>query len=173
MSFSLKGRLTDNSTPPRALSAYTIKVFDKDPLFDAFGDDPIGSTITLDDGTFRIDFRKEDFKKPGEFWESVLNEPDLYLKVYDPKGNFVHETGVISTPFVPYIDPNEKNQCECVVVGSGFGGTIMSLSLVNQYHQQDQALPDADKRKVIILERGQWWVSHELPLSPSSHEFEK
>jgi hypothetical protein len=25
----------------------------------------------------------------------------------------------------------------------------------------------------VILERGQWWVSHELPLSPSSHEFEK
>lgn len=173
MSFSLKGRLTDNANPPVPLSAYTIKVFDKDPIFDLFGDDPVGSGVTLDDGTFRIDFRKEDFKKPEEFWESVLNEPDLYLKVYDPKGNIVHETGVISTPFVPYVDPNEKNRCECIVVGSGFGGTIISLSLANQYHQQDQALPDADKRKVVILERGQWWVSHELPLSPSSHEFEK
>jgi hypothetical protein len=67
MSFSLKGKLTDNSTPPRPLSAYTIKVFDKDPTFDVFGDDPVGSAVTLDDGTFRIDFRKEDFKKPGEF----------------------------------------------------------------------------------------------------------
>jgi choline dehydrogenase-like flavoprotein len=173
MSFSLKGRLTDNANPALPLSAYTIKIFDKDPVFDIFGDDPIGSAVTLDDGTFRIDFRKEDFKKPEEFWESVLNEPDLYVRIYDPKGNFIHETDVIGTPFVPYTNPNEKNQCECVVVGSGFGGTIVSLSLVNQYHQQDQALSDEDKRKVIILERGQWWVSHELPLSPSSHEFEK
>ena len=30
--------------------------------------------------------------------------------------------------------------------------------------------PGADKKKVVILDRGQWWVSHELPLSPSSHE---
>ena len=45
--------------------------------------------------------------------------------------------------------------------------------MVNQYNKEDELKPDADKRKVVILERGQWWVSHELPLSPSSHEFEK
>ena len=173
MSFTLKGRLTDGSAAPKPLPAHTLKFFDKDPVFDVFGDDPIGSAVTLDDGTFRIDFRKEDFKKPAEFWESVLNEPDLYIKIYDSEGNFVHETNPIGNPFTPYIDPEEKNQTECVVVGSGFGGTILSLSLVNKYHDEDNGVPDADKRKVVILERGQWWVSHELPLSPSSHEFEK
>jgi choline dehydrogenase-like flavoprotein len=174
MSFSLKGTLTDNSNPPVPLSTYTIKVFDKDPIFDVFGDDPIGSAVTLDDGTFRIDFRKEDFKKPGEFWESVLNEPDLYLRVFDPNGNFVHETPVISTQFVPYNNPNEINQCEAIVVGSGFGGTIISLSLVNQFVKgEDPANPDTLKTKVVLLERGQWWVSHELPSSPGSNEFAK
>ena len=29
------------------------------------------------------------------------------------------------------------------------------------------------KRKVAVLERGQWWVSHELPSSPSSTKFAK
>jgi hypothetical protein len=173
MSFTLKGVLTDSSTPHIPLSAYTIKIFDKDPILDIFGDDPLGSAVTLDDGTFRIDFTKDDFKKPGEFWESVLNEPDLYAKIFDPDGNLVHETGVVGTPFVPYTNPNEKDQSECVVIGSGFGGTIISLSLVNQFEQQDQSLPDPDKRQVVILERGQWWVSHELPASPSTNEFQK
>jgi hypothetical protein len=53
----------------------------KDPPFDIFGDDPLGSAVTHDDGTFRIDFSKNDFKKPAGFWESVLNEPDLYSKI--------------------------------------------------------------------------------------------
>jgi len=131
MSFTLKGTLTDTSTNHAPLSNYTIKIFDKDPPFDIFGDDPLGSAVTLDDGTFRIDFSKSDFKKPDEFWESVLNEPDLYAKVFDPDGNLIHETAVISTSFIPYDNSNEKNQCEALVVGSGFGGTILSLSLVN------------------------------------------
>jgi hypothetical protein len=172
MAFTLKGKLID-PTNNKPLSYHTIKIFDKDPIFDIFGDDPLGSVVTLDDGTFRIDFRKEDFRKPLANWETNPNAPELYLKVFGPDGNLIKETPVIATPYTPYNNPNEVNQCEAVVVGSGFGGTIVSLSLVNQFEQQDQALPDAQKRKVVILERGQWWVSHELPLSPSSHEFEK
>ena len=172
MTFTVKGTLVDSSTN-NPLSYHTIKIFDKDPFFDIFGDDPLGSVVTLDDGTFRVDFRKEDFRKPLETWETDPNAPELYLKVYSPDGNLIHETPVISAPYTPYNNPNEVNQCEAVVVGSGFGGTIVSLSLVNQFEQQDQALPDTQKRRVVILERGQWWVSHELPLSPSSHEFEK
>src|SRR5215216_6791515 len=84
MSFTLKGRLvnTTNSND-QPLAYYTIKAFDKDPVFDIFGDDPLGSAVTLDDGSFSIYFTKESFKKPSEFWESVQNEPDLYLKVFD------------------------------------------------------------------------------------------
>lgn len=172
MTFTLKGKLTDSATN-KPLSYHTIKIFDKDPIFDVFGDDPLGSVVTLDDGTFRIDFRKEDFRKPLETWETDPNAPELYLKVFGPDGNLIKETPAIATPYAPYNNPNEVSQCEAVVVGSGFGGTIVSLSLVNQFEQQDQVLPDSQKRKVVILERGQWWVSHELPLSPSSHEFEK
>ena len=75
MSFLLKGKLTDAFG--NELSYYTIKVFDKDLL----RDDPLGSSITLDDGTFSIAFTKEDFKRFGEFWESPSNEPELYLKI--------------------------------------------------------------------------------------------
>jgi hypothetical protein len=34
----------------------------------------------------------------------------------------------IATPYAPFNNPNGVNQCEAVVVGSGFGGTIVSLS---------------------------------------------
>jgi choline dehydrogenase-like flavoprotein len=172
MTFALKGKLIDPTTN-KPLSYHTIKIFDKDPFFDILGDDPLGTVVTLDDGTFRIEFRKEDFRKPLETWETSPNAPELYLKVFGPGGDLIHETPVIATPYAPYTNPNEVNQCEAVVVGSGFGGTIVSLSLVNQFADQDKNLPDAQKRKVVILERGQWWVSHELPLSTSSHEFEK
>jgi hypothetical protein len=147
MSFLLKGKLTD--TAGNALPYYTIKIFDKDPVIDLLGDDPLGSSVTLDDGTFSIAFTKDDFKRPGEFWESPSNEPDLYLRIFDRDGNQIHETATMSTPFAPLVDPGELNKCEALVVGSGFGGTIVSLSLVNQLHEEDKLVPDPNKRKVV------------------------
>lgn len=170
MSFELKGKLTDTSG--NALPQHTIKAFDKDPIYDLLGDETIDSTVTLDDGTFKMTFTKDDFKKFGEFWDSNM-EPQLYLNIYDPDGNPLYETPIISDPFLPFNNPAEVSKSESVVVGSGFGGTIVSLSIVNQLTEEDKSKLDADKRKVVILERGQWWVSHELPQSPGSHEFEK
>jgi len=171
MSFILKGKLVDVNNNNQPLSAYTIKAFDKEPIIDIFGDQPLGSSVTLDDGTFNIHLTKDSFRKPLEFWESD-KEPNIYLKVYDPDGNLFNETPVLSTPFKSYKIPDEINQCETVVVGSGFGGTITSLSLVNKYVKDDWSLSDPQKRKVVLLERGQWWVSHELPSSPGANELE-
>ena len=145
MSFLLKGKLTD--TTGNALSYYTIKIFDKDPIIDLLGDDPLGSSVTLDDGTFSIDFTKEDFKRPGEFWESPSNEPELYIKIFDRDGKEIHKTATMGTPFIPLVDPGEINECEAVVVGSGFGGTIVSLSLVNQLHEEDKLCQILTKEK--------------------------
>jgi hypothetical protein len=139
MSFELKGKLTDPGGNP--FPQYVVKAFDKDPIYDLLGDDALGSSVTLDDGTFTITFTKDDFKKFGEIWESP-NELQLYLKIIDPDGNPPHETPIISAPFTPYTNPAEINQCEAAVVGSGFGGTIVSLSLVNQLNEEDKAKPD-------------------------------
>jgi cholesterol oxidase len=48
---------------------------------------------------------------------------------------------------------------EAVVIGSGFGGTIVSLSLANKYEKEGQG------KNVCILERGQWWISDEIPFN--------
>jgi choline dehydrogenase-like flavoprotein len=53
---------------------------------------------------------------------------------------------------------------EAAVVGSGFGGTILALSLANKFEQDNK--DNNTKKKVCILERGQWWISHELNYTP-------
>jgi choline dehydrogenase-like flavoprotein len=46
---------------------------------------------------------------------------------------------------------------DAVVIGSGFGGTIAALTLANYF------LAKGGRQRVCLLERGQWWISHELP----------
>ena len=103
MSYELKGKLTNNSS---GTPYYTIKTYDKDPPFDILGDDPIGEAVTLDDGTFKITFRKEDFRKPTEFWETPNAEPNVYMKVFDNNGTLIHETPEFTSPFTPYTNSN-------------------------------------------------------------------
>lgn len=55
------------------------------------------------------------------------------------------------------------NVYESIVIGSGFGGTIVSLSIAKKYDEKNKK--DSGKRRVCILERGQWWISHEIPQS--------
>src|SRR5215204_1127379 len=117
MSFLIKGTLNDSNGNP--LSGYTIKAFDEDAWF-AFEDDDLGSAVTEDDGTFRIRFTKDAFKKPGEWDEE---EPHVYLEIYNESETFVQKTEKITQP-----SPKEKkgeDKFEVVVIGSGFGGTIL------------------------------------------------
>jgi cholesterol oxidase len=53
-----------------------------------------------------------------------------------------------------------QSSYDSVVIGSGFGGTIVSLSIARKYFEKN--IQDSDKRRVCILERGQWWLSHEV-----------
>jgi choline dehydrogenase-like flavoprotein len=49
---------------------------------------------------------------------------------------------------------------EAVVIGSGFGGTITALTLANMFGSNSHI---NENQRVCILERGQWWISHEMP----------
>ena len=68
----------------------------------------------------------------------VINNPD----------NTLYVTVIKQKRVVP-------KEYESIVIGSGFGGTISALTLAKKYKNTD--------KKVCILERGQWWVSHEMP----------
>lgn len=59
---------------------------------------------------------------------------------------------------------------DSVVIGSGFGGTIVSVSIAKKYNEKN--IQDSGKRRVCILERGQWWLSHEIPQSFSKESID-
>ena len=52
---------------------------------------------------------------------------------------------------------------DSVVIGSGFGGTVLSLAIAKMYNKENKK--NNENKRVCILERGQWWVSHEMPAS--------
>ena len=97
-------------------------------------------------------------------FSSVKDRENRFSKVIDFQGNVKWKSeGLddignidITISLQPRKLPDIKY--EAVVIGSGFGGTITSLSLANKYKE------DGEGKKVCILERGQWWVSHEMPV---------
>lgn len=58
----------------------------------------------------------------------------------------------------------QDDKFEAVVVGSGFGGTILALSLANKFENDNTK--NNTNNKVCVLERGEWWISHELNYTP-------
>ena len=94
-----------------------------------------------------------------------FNNRNLYKKRV-VQGNVIEWIGlplqfldevIITISLTPLKIPDEKY--ETVVIGSGFGGSIISLTLGQKFKE------DNDGKKICILERGQWWVSHEMPSS--------
>jgi cholesterol oxidase len=57
------------------------------------------------------------------------------------------------------------DEYDSVVIGSGFGGTVVSIALANMYKGKNE------NKRVCILERGQWWISHEIPDSNALRTF--
>jgi choline dehydrogenase-like flavoprotein len=98
---------------------------------------------------------------------SVKDRENRFSKVIDFQGNVKWNSGNlddignidVTISLQPKKLPDSKY--EAVVIGSGFGGTITSLTLANRYKK------NGGGQKVCILERGQWWVSHEMPVNAS------
>lgn len=60
---------------------------------------------------------------------------------------------------------SEPEQFDAVVIGSGFGGTIAATTLTDYFQSKKQG-------KVCLLERGQWWVSHEITFTQKPNMLE-
>jgi len=164
MNCVVKGRISDSQNNP--LQGIPIKAYDHDPL----GDDLLGTSQSNQLGYFEIPFSKQKFDPLG-----IEGEPDVYLVVTDSdkkflsvkdrlggyrredksanitwKSNIIDDVSKIdkyeiTIRLVPLKVPDKY---EAVVIGSGFGGTIVSLTLANMYSEphsdpRDQ-LPDAN-----------------------------
>ena len=147
----------------------------------------LGSVKSSSEGLFEISFSEKQFdffhlEGAPEVYLILSDTNQRFLSVKDQKGDFekgsdIHGntiwTGKIigdisdlgSYDITAVTKPREIPECyEAVVIGSGFGGTIVSLSLANWFDEQD---PTRKVKRVAILERGQWWVSHEMPATSS------
>jgi cholesterol oxidase len=112
--------------------------------------------------------RITDSQEFGLKFTSVRDTESRYKKGKEPthEGGFEHRHWIGNVlknlDNLIYITANKEQRVvppeyDSVVIGSGFGGTVVSLSLAKMYKGTD--------KRVCILERGQWWVSHEMPAS--------
>src|SRR5215218_5982613 len=52
-----------------------------------------------------------------------------------------------------------ENQYDAIVIGSGFGGTIMALTIAREFFLEWKKDETKPKRKVLLMERGTWWTT--------------
>ncbi len=179
--YKIRGTLHDPHNEP--ISEITITAYDKDPLLG----ERLGSVKSSSEGVFEISFSEKQFdffhlEGTPEVYLIVSDPDQKFLSVKDQKGDFekgsdIHGNTIWTGRIIGDISdlgnyditaitrPRDIPECyEAVVIGSGFGGTIVSLSLANWFDEQD---PTHKVKRVGILERGQWWVSHEMPATSS------
>ena len=179
--YKIKGVLHDTQNHP--IPEITITAYDKDLL----SRQQLGSVKSSSEGLFEISFSEKQFdpfhlEGAPEIYLVLSDSNPGFISVKDQKGDFekgadVHGntiwTGKVfgdisdlsSYDITAVIKPREIPECyEAVVIGSGFGGTIVSLTLANWFDEQD---PTHKVKRVAVLERGQWWISHEMPATSS------
>ena len=182
MEYIIKGRIHDTANDP--LKGILIKAFDADPFYD----DLIGSAVTQENGSFEISFSTEDYDplhmegEPEVFlavsdstrrFESLMDRQSTYNRELDSLGNVIWKGRVIDDIAnidkyditVTLVPRDVPDKYEAVVIGSGFGGTILSLTLANKFKKQAGDV-NKNSARVCILERGQWWISPQTPDSP-------
>lgn len=176
MQYIIKGKIRDSEG--KGLGGLSVNAFDKDPLSDEF----LGSSLTDDDGHFEIAFASKDFDRfhlegAPEVYLKIIDVDKSFKSVKDKQGSYTKddksENMTWNSSIINSINDIDKyditiviqprkipDEYEAVVIGSGFGGTITSLTLANKFGSED---PTHKSKRVCILERGQWWVSHEIP----------
>lgn len=172
---TISGRVRDSSGMPVAESV-SIRAFEQSALGRKF-DRHLGAAEALD-GKFSITVSMS----------LGVNPRKVYLVVTDPHGRLasvtvgedelaqsspaggakewrsgpVQDIGDVDVvvSLRPRATPGQRY--EAVVVGSGFGGTIAALTLANKF----AGSPEKGDR-VCVLERGQWWLSGDIPATSS------
>ena len=159
---------------------------------EAFQQNPLGDlTLTAfpqptdNNGFFEIISQRDISETGSNVYIVVTDESKGFVSVRDRYGRykrkeFFSQGGINGWKWRSQVISNLNNtiqivvkkdpilippEYDSVVIGSGFGGTIVSLAIAKMYKGKNE-----DKR-VCILERGQWWISHEIPDSNALRTF--
>jgi cholesterol oxidase len=176
----IEGYLHDSTDEP--LSGIPVELFQR-----FLGQDlPLNlppSPITDNNGYFKIILNQIIHIKNSQVYLAITDSTGRFTSVRDSQSRYIKEeffdiegnkglkwkgevinnlnnnieiTVVLEKRIIP-------ERYEAVVIGSGFGGTIAALTLSNKYEKEDSNKEEKLRRRVCVLERGQWWVSHEMP----------
>src|SRR5215204_2250610 len=175
----IEGYIRDSNDIP--LKFVPVDVFRRLPMGDLILIAP-PAVITGPDGHFEIPLSQDIPIKNSQIYLAITDSTGRFTSVRDnqsrykkeeffsPEGKGLKWRGEVISNLnnvVNVVVVLEKRKIperyEAVVIGSGFGGTVTSLTLANKYEMDGEDKEKSLKRRVCILERGQWWVSHEMP----------
>lgn len=166
--YTIEGSVLDVNG--KSLPNVSISIHEHLPL--DFLDHVLDSTLSGNDGSFKIPFKTwikpriyltlNDSKKQ---FKSVVYNGESFDKMGGQSEGVVWRSSIIDLDNLKNLNikvnviPSRKipDKYDAVVIGSGFGGTISSLTLAKKFKIGNKG------ERACILERGQWWVSHEMP----------
>ncbi|HKG70346.1 MAG TPA: hypothetical protein VKA87_00545, partial [Nitrososphaeraceae archaeon] len=182
----IEGYIRDSNDIP--LKFVPVDVFRRLPMGDLILIAP-PAVITGPDGHFEIPLSQDIPIKNSQIYLAITDSTGRFTSVRDnqsrykkeeffsPEGKGLKWRGEVISNLnnvVNVVVVLEKRKIperyEAVVIGSGFGGTITSLTLANKYEMDGEDKEKSLKRRVCILERGQWWVSHEMPTPDAANK---
>src|SRR5437764_14277236 len=165
-----------NSSGQR-LTRIPVEAFQHDP-FNLLPDSNLTSIpeVTDNDGYFRIIPQRNVHEVNSNVYVVVTDESKKFVSVRDrlsryKRKEFFSAEGVNGWKWRGEAISNLNNiievvviqdrvavptEYDSVVIGSGFGGTVVSLAIAKMYKKKNE------NNRVCILERGQWWISHEI-----------
>jgi choline dehydrogenase-like flavoprotein len=174
----IKGRIQNLKNEP--LSGILVSAYDR---WDIGGDHPVdpSPTKTTLDGSFKIIYNLTNPMHLAHIFLVINDSRRQFRRIRYGQSEFDRDT-TSDTWRSKLIDQNELGNISitvnlkkpvimpdkygAVVIGSGFGGTITSRALARKFEDENKQKEEKLKQRVCILERGQWWVSHEMPDSP-------
>jgi cholesterol oxidase len=180
----IEGYIHDSTDKP--LSGIPVELFQRFPGQDLLLTPPPPS-VTDNDGYFKIILSQIIHIKNSQVYLAITDSTGRFTSVRDSQSRYRKEEffdnegneglkwrGEVINNLNNTIDITvvlEKREIpdgyEAVVIGSGFGGTIAALTLSNKYEKEDNNKEEKLRRRVCVLERGQWWISHEIPDKPN------
>jgi GMC oxidoreductase len=183
----IEGYIHDSTDKP--LSGIPIELFQRFPGQDLLLTPPPPS-VTDNEGYFKIILSQIMHIKNSQVYLAITDSTGRFTSVRDSQSRYRKEefsdnegneglkwrgeviNNLNNIMEITIVLENRKilDRYEAVVIGSGFGGTIAALTLSNKYEKEDNnnnKKVENLRRRVCVLERGQWWISHEIPDKPS------
>jgi hypothetical protein len=181
----IEGYIHDSTDKP--LSGIPVELFQRFPGQDLLLTLPPQSSVTDNEGYFKITLSQIIHIKNSQVYLAITDSAGRFTSVRDSQSRYRKEefldiegnkglkwSGEVINNLNNRIDITvvvEKRKIpeayDAVVIGSGFGGTIAALTLSNKYDKEDNNKEEKLRRRVCVLERGQWWISHEIPDKPN------